>query len=82
MTYSLNGDDLEVSITAATQSDTPQIVVIHNLRLQSAAIKIAQEYLKTLGSEEIIRLLDKEIVQQVVERYSSEILDSKVMGMN
>lgn len=82
MTYSLNGDDLEVSITAATQTDTPQIVVIHNLRLQSVAIKIAQEYLKTLGSEEIIRFLDKEIVQQVVERYSSEILDSKVMGMN
>lgn len=82
MTYSLNGDDLEVSITAATQTDTPQIVVIHNLRLQSVAIEIAQEYLKTLGSEEIIRLLDKEIVQQIALKYASEILDSKVMEMN
>lgn len=82
MTLNVQDDSLHVTITGASSAGDNEYVMFQDFRADNGVVKIARDYLKKLKSEEIVRLLDKEIVQQIAKIYSSEILEEQVMEMN
>lgn len=82
MTLNVQDDSLHVTITRATSAGDNEYVTFQDFRVENGVVKIMRDYLNKLGSEEIVRLLDKQIVQQIARKYSSEICDLKDMEMS